>query len=243
MKKNEINGYTLSRQWFDFALNNPEMITGNHTALYFWIVELNNRLGWKEKFGLPTEHSMEAIGVRSYKTYAKIFKDLTEWGFIRIVQKSRNQYTANIIALVNFTEAIPKQYRSTVDIDKQYKPNKPNKHIVEKLDHVKVIIDYLNEKSGKFFKPTTRKTKDLIKARMGEGFTTEDFKKVINNKVSQWLTDPKMNEYLRPETLFGTKFESYLNTKISNNGNSEQLPTGEQHRKDTLENFRKGYIG
>ena len=78
------------------------------------------------------------------------------------------------------------------------------------------VIDYLNLKTSKNFKSTTKKTQDLIKARLNENFTEEDFKKVIDNKVSEWGNNPKMQQYLRPETLFGTKFESYLNQNSFN---------------------------
>jgi len=80
----------------------------------------------------------------------------------------------------------------------------------EKESKVIRIVEYLNEKTGKSFKPTTKATVSHINARLNEGFTYEDFKRVIDNRISLWLNDPKMSEYLRPETLFGTKFESYL---------------------------------
>ena len=72
------------------------------------------------------------------------------------------------------------------------------------------IIDYLNEVSGKHFKAGTPKTKTLIKARLNEGFTVDDFKTVIQKKYKQWKGG-EMERYIRPETLFGTKFEGYLN--------------------------------
>jgi len=72
------------------------------------------------------------------------------------------------------------------------------------------VIDYLNNKANKNFRPTTKKTQSLINARIKEGFTLDDFKKVIDTKCSQWL-GTEMEKYLRPETLFGTKFEGYLN--------------------------------
>lgn len=75
----------------------------------------------------------------------------------------------------------------------------------------KRIVDYLNKTADKSFKSTTKKTISLIDARLKEGFTEEEFYKVIDNKVLNWLNDDKMNAYLRPETLFGNKFESYLN--------------------------------
>lgn len=73
------------------------------------------------------------------------------------------------------------------------------------------IVNYLNEKAGTRYKATSNKTQSLIKARYKEKFTFEDFKTVIDKKCSEWLKKPNMVQYLRPETLFGTKFESYLN--------------------------------
>ena len=73
------------------------------------------------------------------------------------------------------------------------------------------IVTYLNDVADKKYRHTTRKTKDLIKARWNEGFRLDDFKKVIDIKTKEWKNDNHMNQYLRPETLFGTKFESYLN--------------------------------
>lgn len=81
------------------------------------------------------------------------------------------------------------------------------------INNIIYIVEYLNEKADKNFKHTTNKTKTLINARLNEGFTKEDFIKVIDTKVREWINDKKMNQYLRPETLFGTKFESYLNQK------------------------------
>ena len=73
------------------------------------------------------------------------------------------------------------------------------------------IADYLNEKIGARYSAKSSKTQTLINARMNEGFTLEDFKTVIDKKCNDWLKDTKMSKYLRPETLFGTKFEGYLN--------------------------------
>lgn len=76
------------------------------------------------------------------------------------------------------------------------------------------IVDYLNLKAGTSFKPTTKTTQTLIKMRHKEGFTLEDFKTVIDKKVADWKNDPKYSEFLRPETLFGTKFEGYVNKPV-----------------------------
>lgn len=72
------------------------------------------------------------------------------------------------------------------------------------------IVSFLNQKIGKNYRATTNGTKSHIKARFNEGFTLSDFKTVIKNMSLEWSGDPKMEKYLRPETLFGSKFDSYL---------------------------------
>ena len=84
------------------------------------------------------------------------------------------------------------------------------------------IIDYLNEKANRNYRSNIPKNQRLIQARIKENFTVEDFKKVIDIKVQEWGKNEKMNKYLRPETLFGTKFESYLNEKEEKNARSEK---------------------
>ena len=136
-----MNGYDLSRKWFDWTFENPERINPNHTALYFFIIEHCNRLGWKEKFGLPTTMAKEAIGIRSYNTYINTLNDLVNFGFIKLIEKSKNQYSSNIIALSNFDKApdkaldkalikhTTKQRESIDSINKQETKN--NKQIPE----------------------------------------------------------------------------------------------------------------
>jgi len=136
-----MNSYDLSRKWFDWSFENPEQINPNHTALYFFIIEHCNRLGWKEKFGLPTTMAKEAIGIRSYNTYINTLNDLVEFGFINLIEKSKNQYSSNIVALSNFNKApdkaldkamikhTTKQRESNSSIDKQETKN--NKQIPE----------------------------------------------------------------------------------------------------------------
>lgn len=72
------------------------------------------------------------------------------------------------------------------------------------------IIDYLNNKLGTHYKIETKKTRDLIKARFNDGFKLEDFIIVIDKKYEDWKNSEQA-KYLRPETLFGNRFESYLN--------------------------------
>lgn len=76
-----------------------------------------------------------------------------------------------------------------------------------------LVIEKLNNLANTSYKSTTKKTQSLIRARVEEGFTLEDFYKVIENKVSEWQ-GTEYEKYLRPETLFGTKFENYLNQRV-----------------------------
>lgn len=84
------------------------------------------------------------------------------------------------------------------------------------------IVEYLNEKSGRNFKPSIAKTKSVINARIKEGFTLDDFKIVIDKKCADWM-GKDYEKYIRPQTLFGTKFEAYLNErKTERSGNNGQ---------------------
>lgn len=103
-----MDWYSLSRQWFDWSFENPEKISPNHTALYFFAIEHCNRLWWRKKFWFPTEMAKDAIGIKSYTTYIKTLNDLVDWGFIEMIERSKNQYSSNIIALSNFDKALVK---------------------------------------------------------------------------------------------------------------------------------------
>lgn len=98
------------------------------------------------------------------------------------------------------------------------------------------VITYLNEKCKTSYRATTSKTKTLINARVNEGFVLEDFKKVIDTKSTEWL-NTDMAKYLRPETLFGPKFESYLNQErskvIGKYGNNIQFKVPERVKEDS----------
>lgn len=84
-----------------------------------------------------------------------------------------------------------------------------NRYIAE----IKEVFDYLNLKTGKRYRPTSAQNKHVL-ARLNEGYSVEDCKKVIDIKVKEWIgTD--MEKYLRPETLFNaTKFDAYLNQDV-----------------------------
>lgn len=99
-----------------------------------------------------------------------------------------------------------------VNINKNDKEGKNEKNEKNK-DIYSSVVAHLNEVAGTSFKESSKATQRLIDARLKEKFTEEDIKQVIDIKVAEWKGNPKMEQYLRPNTLFGTKFESYLNQK------------------------------
>ena len=89
-----------------------------------------------------------------------------------------------------------------------------NNKNVEDIGIIKDIINYLNTKCNTRYKHTTEDSKKHIRARLRDGYTKDDFFTVIDKKSAEWI-GTEQEKYLRPATLFGTKFESYLNQKVT----------------------------
>jgi predicted transcriptional regulator len=141
---NYFNGY------WNWALENPEHNNPTSTAIYFYIVSVANQLGWKSEFSLSSTQVMNGCGIANYKTYKKHFDILVENGLINVVRQSKNQYMANIIALVNFTEALPKQSKSTTEaLPKQAQSTA---HIHKTIKTIKTYKSIEEIKGRDFFK-------------------------------------------------------------------------------------------
>lgn len=162
-----MNGYELSREWFNYCFENPERVKPNHTALYFFIVEHCNRLGWKDKFGLPTTMAKDAIGIRNYKTYINTLNDLVDFGFVELIEKSKNQYSSNIVALVKNTKA------HTKALDKA-----TSKHVPKQVQSIDSIIKQITNKQ------ITKNDAEQIRVAI---------KKTWSKQVEHWNNDIKSN--------------------------------------------------
>ena len=158
-----MNGYDLSRNWWNFAFENPELVKPAHAALYFFSVEHCNRLGWKKKFGLPTEMAKDAIGIRSYNTYKKTFDDLVDFGFFEVIEYSKNQYSSNIIALSNFDKALDKA------LDKA-----TLKHMIKHGESTVQSIDSINKPRTINLEQGNKETKDLPPEKKMDPFSESD---------------------------------------------------------------------
>jgi hypothetical protein len=135
------NGYEFTKMWYHFARQNADLIKPVHGILYLMMVELNNMLGWVDKFGIPTYNTMALIGVKDYKTYKKAFNDLEKWNLIKVVARAKNQNTSTIIALVKNPKAHPKAlplYKTGI---KTYKTGFLEKNFQEPRESRKITYD------------------------------------------------------------------------------------------------------
>jgi hypothetical protein len=129
--------------FWNWALNNPEKNNPTATAIYFYILNVANELRWKESFGLSSTQIINAVGVSNYKTYKKNLDILVENDLIKIVIQSKNQYQCNIIALVKFTEASPKQSKSKTEAKQKQSESNAHNHKT-----IKNEIDLINNKNN-----------------------------------------------------------------------------------------------
>ena len=139
-------------------------------------------------------------------------------------QLTGNQQAANR-QLTGNQQAANRQLTAIKNIRTKEGKNKEVKDIVEQEPDpipYREIIDYLNQKAGKSFKHSAAGNKKVIKARWNEGYKLDQFKRVVDNKCQDWLNDEKMSQYLQPSTLFGNKFDQYLNQRKGNSNGAPQ---------------------
>lgn len=166
--------------------------------LDFTIRELMGRWGWGN------------AKVQSF------IKQLREWNVIlssksvqKTVQKQYAKYRINTSFL-----ALDQYKNSTKNSTKTVHDTSIKKHeiLLENVGIYERIINCLNERCGTSYKCKNKEIMALIQERLNEGFTEDDFYVVINKKADEWMGNSRMQQYLRPYTLFrGDKFEGYLN--------------------------------
>lgn len=156
------------------------------------------------------------MSVIFYSHNENIYYELTNW---KIWQKVEKPQPSKIPAFIENDESFQLLFgEQSGKGRRRVSPNKNKKRIEQEENRKEIysrVVDYLNQRAGTNYKNTSDKTKELINARLNAGFTEQDFYTVIDKKCSTWLNDEKMCKYLRPETLFGNKFEGYLNEKIT----------------------------
>lgn len=139
-----MNGYQLTRQWFEWKFNNPGKMSAGHAELYFYIIDRWNYFSQKTEFGLPRVHTMEVLSIGSHNTYKKLLNDLVANGFVKIIRESSNQYHhTTIIGLSKIdipfstpletpTETPSEKASDTIDNLKNYETNESKEEINSK---------------------------------------------------------------------------------------------------------------
>lgn len=167
-----------------------------------------------EKFRKPLLVEIERVRNESFKSYLMdIFNgiDTVSDGYTYGIDTVSigYEYGIDTPCSVSDTVSVTDSVLSEKEIGGMGGKEKTKEVVVDSV--VKEIVDYLNDKAGKYFKAKTRTTMQSIHGRIADGYTIDDFKKVIDTKVAEWKgTD--YEKYLTPETLFRpSKFEKYLN--------------------------------
>ena len=173
-------------------------LSGNNLITYAIIYGCS--LAGNQEFTASINYFCEWLGI-SRSEVLSILKGLESKGLILRRSTVRDGITYN-------------SYRAQIPISEEEFSQCMPPPVTEDLpgDEIpyKEIIDYLNEKAGSNYRANAVNTKKHIRARWMEKYTLDDFRDVIDGRVKEWKHDKKMCEYLRPDTLFGTKFESYL---------------------------------
>ena len=146
------------------------------------------------------------------------------WNFIESNIEDNSEKNPNFDSN---SEKSPSKFGKKSENNSEKNPTNKDTNIQKDINNKNIYseaVDYLNEKAGTKYKSSSKNTTKHIKARINDGYTLEDFKTVIDKKCSEWL-NTDMEKYLCPDTLFGTKFEKYLNQKINatkiNNKNTQ----------------------
>ncbi|MBM7583541.1 putative phage protein (TIGR02220 family) [Bacillus pakistanensis] len=196
-----------------------------------WIY--NSYIEWQKQFPFwsistirRTINSLEKQGYVVSANWNRSKMDKTKW--YRIDYEKLEGLEYHRLSLFDLPSAQSEQSKESGWTKDEISLNKPIPEITTETTTEKIhilfseVIDYLNQQTHSSYKSNSKKTKQLIQARWREGFVLDDFKKVIDLKTSEWLRDPHWSKYLRPETLFGPKFESYVNQKANKKSYKEE---------------------
>lgn len=213
---NYIEEINLFERWLE-----TNYLPISSQLLWYKLMSLCNRCGWSEWVTVDNQRLMAFMQMNSEKTFIRCRDCLVKSGLIEYKKGKKgspNKYKINTVKNTVQMTAYP-TVKTTVETTANVSiinKHKQKQNIKEKINKKEIseIIEYLNFKLNSHYKDSTPKTITLIKTRIDEGFTINDFKTVIDKKVQEWGNDEKMKVYLRPETLFGTKFESYLNQPL-----------------------------
>ena len=197
--------------FWKWAENNGEKTSPNITAMYFYLVHINNSLGWRESFTITSTHAMNYLGIGAFNTYKNTIDKLEEHGLIIIVERSKNQFTCTRIALSKMLKANDKA--SSKQLTKQVESIVENKVSIHKT--LLNDIDLLNDKDflseNEISIDESKKNKREFKGAWFVNATAEDFIQHIKKFKDEHP------EHGYPEKLFND-FINYYTTPHKDGG-------------------------
>ncbi|WP_225357740.1 conserved phage C-terminal domain-containing protein [Limosilactobacillus reuteri] len=234
-------------QQLHYWLQRSNLVRENHRWVYNSMADWNKQFPWLTRKTLTNKfNDLEKRGLIITGNYNKAAFDKTKWyridydAFSHLEQRLGKNYPTNEQDLPNgdgknysmeeekSTQPIPLDYtettQETTTRDKgQAQPAQPSIAAQRRE-----VVEYLNQKTGKHFKPDADGNKRIIEPRLKEDYTVDEMKKVIDNMYSLWHGVTFRNgelgdNYLKPETLFrSSKIDGYLNANPSTANNQRQ---------------------
>lgn len=245
MEGTNLNGYELSKRWFDFAFENPELISPNHSAIYFFAIEHHNRMGWKTKFGFPSQMVMDAIGIKKHSTYIRYFNDLVSFGFFILIEKSSNQYSANIIS---FNSDMPKSGKAlskaiTNQGEKQIQSIGQSKRSIDKLRTKNLKLKKEKEKekivfpfNSETFKSNWNSWKDYKSKEFRFNYKSVQSEQAAINKLKEISNGDEKEAIKIIEQSFANGWKGFF--KIINETQQSKIKLGSKtYMDDTVDEF------
>lgn len=222
-----MNYFDLLNAFYELLKVNPP--SSNAQLLYHTLLMEYNRANWQSERIQRTNTYICGLCGLNEKALIKAKNELKLLGLIdfKTAKKKATIYVLTAFLTVKSTvktavkEQSKRELKSSLNgsqngshIKTKEKEKDIEKDIEKEKRFISDVIDYLNKSAGTAYRANSQDTIKCITARLKEGFVFEDFKKAIDNKVAEWKgTD--MQTYLRPQTLFGSKFESYVNSARS----------------------------
>ena len=236
IKKSEVTGFLAFFKFpKPFIYDEKYKVLSNNAKMLYMLLfdrlELSLKNGWHDKEGnvfqyYTNDQLMIDLNCNSNKTIIKIKKELKDAGLMTEVRQGMNLPNRIYLEALNGSventfHEVQKVHLGSVEntlseVQKVHTiktENTKTENNNNKLLICKEVISYLNLKAKKNFKVDTASHHKFIKARLKEGYTLEDFKKVVDIMSAKWI-GTEYEQYLQPQTLFGNKMDNYLNTTM-----------------------------
>lgn len=236
IKKSEVTGFLAFFKFpKPFIYDEKYKVLSNNAKMLYMLLfdrlELSLKNGWHDKEGnvfqyYTNDQLMIDLNCNSNKTIIKIKKELKDAGLMTEVRQGMNLPNRIYLEALNGSventfQEVQKVHLGSVEntlseVQKVHTiktENTKTENNNNKLLICKEVISYLNLKAKKNFKVDTASHHKFIKARLKEGYTLEDFKKVVDIMSAKWI-GTEYEQYLQPQTLFGNKMDNYLNTTM-----------------------------